>query len=74
MDISNMDLAFNPRGRRGGLPIHNILVELTVWLQNVAYKHRQRRQIPPPAGMSDHLFRDIGLSRLGRRFDPHGDV
>ena len=48
MDISNMDLAFNPRGRRGGSSIHNILVELAVWLQNVAYKHRQRRQIPPP--------------------------
>jgi uncharacterized protein YjiS (DUF1127 family) len=74
MDISNMDLAFSPGGRRGGSPIHNTLVELAMWLQNVAYKHRQRRQIPPPAGISDHLLRDIGLSRLGRRFDPHGDV
>jgi hypothetical protein len=47
MDISNMDLAFSPGGRRGGSPIHNTLVELAMWLQNVAYKHRQRRQIPP---------------------------
>jgi hypothetical protein len=50
MDISNMDLAFSPGGRRGGSPIHNTLVELAMWLQNVAYKHRQRRQIPPPGG------------------------